>query len=337
MSTEQNKVVGSDARTVQLEAQGRERANAARPLTQVRDAIATRYPELFGDHEVNGRVVNVQKLIADFVQQFGRQFVEVLGAKRAFRELVAAGRARHGFADPDQVIEDADGNRLTVAQIRQGLLDNFRGVDSPVRWQLNERVAIPEETMRPGLQGTGPVADLTMGMGAINAGAYGATSWMWDWEDAGGPHEDKQYAAWRNLKQLLAGEWDDKRLVRTFPDGTQREYGINVKRGSWPVIFHRVPGMHLKNGEITVEGNPIPAVIPALIFHAVHNYDSQKEHGSGIYYYVPKLDTPEEALVVAKLLKALEEAIGVPRGTLKIELLNERGGLRQTKNSSCGW
>ena len=157
-------------------ARGCDSANAARPLTQVRDAIATRYPELFGDHEVNGRVATVEKLIADFVQQFGREFAKVLGAKRAFRELVAAGRARHGFADPDQVIEDADGNRLTVAQIRQGLLDNFRGVNSPVRRRLNERVPIPEGVMRPGLQGTGPVADLNMGMGAINAGAYGTAS-----------------------------------------------------------------------------------------------------------------------------------------------------------------
>ncbi len=30
-------------------------------------------------------------------------------------------------------------------------------------------------------------------------------------------------------------------------------------------------------------------MIPALIIHAVSNYDTQKKNGSGIYYYVPAL------------------------------------------------
>ena len=39
---------------------------------------------------------------------------------------------------------------------------------------------------------------------------------------------------------------------------------------------------------------------------------------------MPKIETWQEARLVATLLKRLEEAMGVTRGTLKIKMLNER-------------
>ena len=51
---------------------------------------------------------------------------------------------------------------------------------------------------------------------------------------------------------------------------------------------------------------------------------SQKKNGSGIYFYIPKLESWQEATLVGTLLKTIEEAIGVPRGTIKIKILNER-------------
>ena len=92
----------------------------------------------------------------------------------------------------------------------------------------------------------------------------------------------------------------------------------------WPTIFHRVPGLHLQNRQISLDGEQVPAIIPALLMHAVNNYDTQKSHGSGVYYYVPKIETWQEARLVSSLLKKVEEALGFPRGTLKIKMLNER-------------
>jgi malate synthase len=90
------------------------------------------------------------------------------------------------------------------------------------------------------------------------------------------------------------------------------------------VILHRVAGIHLRNRQMTLNGEPIPAIIPGLVIHALNNFESQKRNGSGIYYYIPKIETWQEARLVAKLLKGLEEAMGVKRGTLKIKMLNER-------------
>jgi malate synthase len=44
-----------------------------------------------------------------------------------------------------------------------------------------------------------------------------------------------------------------------------------------------------------------------------------------MYYYSPKIQTAQEALIVEKLLARLEGMIGVPPGTLKIKVLYEEG------------
>ena len=172
--------------------------------------------------------------------------------------------------------------------------------------------------MRPGLEGTGPAIDLGMAMSALNTGA---ASWMWDWEDAGGDFNDQLYRGWQNLADLLAHKWDGTPYVHPTK---QRTYTIDVPPEQWPTIFHRIPGLHLRNRQMSLEGQPVPAIAPALVIHALDNFESQRQNGSGIYYYVPKIETWQEARLVAALLKRLEEAMGLRRGTLKIKMLNER-------------
>src|ERR1043165_515039 len=103
-----------------------------------------------------------------------------------------------------------------------------------------------------------------MAMGALNSGA---ASWMFDWEDAGGDFRDQLYQAWRNLKQILAHEWDNKPFVhatKTAKDAkggvAPREYRITVPPSEWPTIFHRVPGLHLLNRQIALGGTEVPAM-----------------------------------------------------------------------------
>jgi malate synthase len=288
---------------------------------RLREDIAEGYPDLFGPKRVHGRTLDVNGLILSLTERFGPDFERVLAARREFLEQVAAGRARYAFADPSEPVEDADGLRRTAAQVRQGMLDHLRGRDTPDRWRLNATSPVPAEATRPGLQGTGPADDLGMAMGAINAGLHGAVSWMWDWEDAGNDFRDKFYRAWRNLKEILAGAWDDRPYLHPEKG---KSYAIRAPRAQWPTIFHRVPGLHLRNRQIARDGKNVPGIIPALVLHTLNNFDAARARGTGIYFYVPKIETPQEALLVARLLKALEEAVGCPRGTIKIEMLNER-------------
>ena len=284
----------------------------------IRPDIYEKHTSLFGDKTVNGRTVNVEDLIATMTRDTRDEFRQLLAARHAFQEQVARRERAYGFLPPDTKVADADGNATTVRDIRQGMLDGFFGRKTPHAWRLNASVPIPADTMTPGLEGTGPAIDLGMAMGALNTGA---ASWMWDWEDAGGDYKDQLYQAWENLRDLLAHKWVAKPYVHPTK---KREYKIELPPEKWPTIFHRVPGLHLENRQISIDGEQVPAMIPALVIHAVSNYDTQKAHGSGIYYYVPKVETWQEARLVAKLLKRLEEALGLARGTLKIKMLNER-------------
>ena len=189
-----------------------------------------------------------------------------------------------------------------MRDIRQGMLDGFFGRKTPHAWRLNPSVPIPKDTMTPGLEGTGPAIDLGMAMGALNTGA---ASWMWDWEDAGGDYKDQLYQAWENLRGLARAQVGREALrPPDEEEGGKPQYTIDLPPEKWPTIFHRVPGLHLQNRQISLDGEQVPAMIPALVIHAVNNYDTQKKNGSGVYYYVPKIETWQEARLVVEAAEA---------------------------------
>ncbi|HKY19768.1 MAG TPA: hypothetical protein VJM31_01000 [Vicinamibacterales bacterium] len=289
----------------------------------IRPDIYEKHRSLFGEKRVNGRRVHVEELIEQLTQDTKAEFRTLLSARHAFQEQVGRRERSYGFLAPETMIEDADGHTASVRDIRQGMLDGFFGRKTAHAWQLNTSVPIPKDTMTPGLEGTGPAIDLGMAMGALNTGA---ASWMWDWEDAGGDYKDQLYQGWENLRDLLAHAWNGKPYAHPTKKegGKPRQYTIDLPPEKWPTIFHRVPGLHLQNRQISLDGEQVPAMIPALVIHAVSNYDTQTKNGSGVYYYVPKIETWQEARLVSKLLKALEVALGLPRGALKIKMLNER-------------
>ena len=285
---------------------------------QIRPDIRAEYSSLFGQKTVNNRTVVVEDVIARLTEAVRGELPQLLAERLAFQEQVGRKAARYGFLPATEEVSDADGNRTTVAAIRRGLLDGFFGRRTADAWQLNPTVPIPADTMRPGLEGTGPAIDMGMAMGALNSGA---SQWMWDWEDAGGDYKDQLYRGWVNLADILAHKWDGKPYVHP---AKKRTYTIDTPPEKWPTILHRVAGIHLRSRQMTLDGEPVPAIVPGLVIHAVSNFESQKRNGSGIYYYIPKIETWQEARLVATLLKRLEEALGLQRGTLKIKMLNER-------------
>jgi malate synthase len=284
----------------------------------VRADILQKYSDLFGIKTVNGRQVNVENLIAQLTRATRGDFASLMQARHQLHNRVAHRQVQYEFLEPSIHVSDPDGNRATVADIRQGMLDAFFGRKTPKAWRVGATVPIPADVTRPGLEGTGPSIDLGMAFGALNSGA---SQWMWDWEDAGGDYKAQLYEAWTNLKAILAHQWDGKPYEHPKK---KRTYRIDTPKESWPTIFHRVAGLHLRNRQIFVDGQEVPAIIPGLVIHTLNNYESQKKNGSGIYFYIPKVESWQEAELVGVLLKMIEEAINVPRGTIKIKMLNER-------------
>src|SRR5204862_203480 len=85
------------------------------------------------------------------------------------------------------------------------------------------------------------------------------------------------------------------------------------------------PGIHVRFEQITVAGEPVPGVIAVVVLWTLNNYEALARAGTGVYFYIPKIQTPHEALIIEKLLSRLEGLVGVEPGAFKIKVLYEEG------------
>lgn len=301
----------------------------------IREDIFQEFPDLVGTKKVNGREINVEQTIAALTRELSPEIAAALTARRALLQSPVPVGKKYAWPMWDDAFEDgATGQSWTFRQIVQGLIDNFFGRDSEWRWRLNDEVPIPQDAhplTNPGLELTGPWHPLDMAFNALNSAA---PMNMPDFEDASPPHFRPDgtpanqpvavFAALQNAKEIFEGRWVD-RPYEVVKKGQKRAYKINRSPAQWPTRFGRPPGIHVRYDHIKVEGQPVPALIPITVIWTLNNYESLKGAGTGVYYYLPKIQTPQEALIVEKLLVRLEGVIGVPAGTFKIKVLYEEG------------
>jgi len=301
----------------------------------IREDILKKFPDLFGTKQVNGREVNVEQTITTLTRELGPEIAVALNARRELLASPAPVTKKYAWPKWDEAFEDpASRQPWTFRQIVQGMIDNFLGRDSKLRWRLNDEVPIPKDAhplTNPGLELTGPWHPLDMAFNALNSPAPVN---MPDWEDASPPHFQPDgtptnqpigiFAALQNAKDILEGKWTD-RLYEVVKKGQKRTYKINKPPSGWPTRFCRPPGNHVRFDYITVDGEPAPGLVAIATLWTFISYDLLKRAGTGVYFYIPKIQTPQEALILEKLLSRLEGMIGVPAGTIKIKVLYEEG------------
>ena len=306
----------------------------------IRNDILQKFPDLFGAKKVNGRDVNVQDAIATLTRELRPEIAAALSIRRELLQSPAPVREKYAWPKWDEKFQDpVSGGSWTYRQIVQGLIDNFLGHQSEWRWRLNDEVPIPKDAhplKNPGLELTGPWHPLDMAFNALNSPA---PMNMPDFEDAAPPHFQPDgtpanqpvgiFAALQNAKEIFAGVWNSK-PYEVVKKGKKREYRIAKPPAQWPTRFGRPPGIHINYDHVTVDGRPAPATIVVATLWAFNNFDTLKRSGSGVYFYIPKLQTPNEALIVEKILSRLESMIGVPAGTIKIKMLYEEGNAGRT-------
>ncbi len=301
----------------------------------IRADILQQFPGLFGKKTVNGRELDVDETITLLSREIDPAIAEALASRRAILAAPGSVTAKYAWPAWDESFEDPiSGKAWTYRQIVQGLVDNFLGRETPWRWRLNDQVAIPDHVhpgRNPGLELTGPWAPLDMAMNALNSPA---PMNMPDFEDASPPHFHPEsapagepvgvYAAMQNAKEIFAGNWDTK-PYEVSKKGKTRSYRIDRPPAQWPTRLARPPSIHLRYDHVTVDGKPAPATVVIAVLWALNNFDALRRAGSGTYFYIPKMQTPREALIVERLLSRIEELIGVPAGTLKAKMLYEEG------------
>ena len=306
----------------------------------VRSDILQKFPDLFGTKKVNGRDVNVEETITTLTRELRPAIAAALSARRELLESKAPVRDKYGWPRWEEKYEDPiSGKSWTFRQIVEGMIDNFLGRETKWRWRLNDEVAIPKDAhplRNAGLELTGPWQPLDMAFNALNSPA---PINMPDFEDAAPPHFTPEgtpsnqpvgiFAALENAKEILEGKWAS-RAYEVTKKGKKREYRINRPPSQWPTRFGRPPGIHIVYDHVTVDDQPAPAVVVIATLWVFNNFDALHGAGTGVYFYIPKLQTPAEALIVEKLLSRLEGIIGVAAGTFKIKVLYEEGNAGRT-------
>ena len=301
----------------------------------IRQDILDKFPDLFGTKKVNGREVDVYQTIATLTRELDPEIATALNARRALLASPAPVGTKYAWPRWDDTFEDpVSGQPWTFRQIVQGLIDNFLGRDTQWRWRLNDETPIPEHvhpSRNPGLELTGPWHPLDMAFNALNSPA---PMNMPDFEDASPPHFQPDgtpsnepvgiFAAMQNAKEIHEGRWTG-RPYEVVKKGKKRSYKIDRPPAQWPTRLARPPSIHVRYDHVTVDGMPAPGLVVITTLWLFNNHDALTRAGSGVYFYIPKLQTPREALIVEKLLSRLEGIIGVAPGTIKVKMLYEEG------------
>src|SRR5207249_4438132 len=116
------------------------------PAIMIRQDILERFPELFGTRTINGRTVNIEEAISEFARDLGPEIAAALTARRRLLSSPEAVREKYAWPKWDESFEDpVTGRQHTFRQIVQGLIDNFLGRDTDLRWRLNDEVPIPDD------------------------------------------------------------------------------------------------------------------------------------------------------------------------------------------------
>jgi malate synthase len=156
---------------------------------------------------------------------------------------------------------------------------------------------------------TGPT-DRKMLINALNSGAK---VFMADFEDANTP-------SWANMVGGQANLVDAIERTITFDSPDGREYRLNDQVA---VLLVRPRGWHLPEKHMLVDGEPVPGSLFDFGMYFFHNANRLVERGSGPYFYLPKLESHLEARLWNDVFVHAQEALGIPRGTIRATVLIE--------------
>jgi malate synthase len=136
---------------------------------------------------------------------------------------------------------------------------------------------------------------------------------MADFEDANAP-------LWENVVQGQANVQAAVRRTITHeaPDG--RTYRL---RDRVATLLVRPRGWHLVEKHLRLEGEPVSASLVDFGFFVFHNARELLARGSGPYCYLPKLESHHEARLWNDVFRAAQDALGIPRGTIRATVLIE--------------
>jgi malate synthase len=199
--------------------------------------------------------------------------------------------------------------RYRLARLRVGERPDFLVETRAVRESDWSVAPAPDDLQDRRVEITGPV-DRKMIINALNSGAK---VFMADFEDANAP-------LWQNVVEGQANVQDAVRRTITFDATDGRSYSL---RDRVATLLVRPRGWHLVEKHLRLDGEPVSASLVDFGLFVFHNARELLARGSGPYFYLPKLESHREARLWNDVFCAAQDALGIPRGTIRATILVE--------------
>ncbi len=195
------------------------------------------------------------------------------------------------------------------ADIRGGQRPTFLAETATIRAAAWSVAPAPQDLEDRRVEITGPV-DRKMVINALNSGAK---IFMADFEDSLAP-------TWANVIDGQANLQDAIRRQIDFstPEGKQYKLGDSVA-----TLVVRPRGWHLIEKHVTIKGEPLSASLFDFGLYFFHNARELIARKSGPYFYLPKMESHLEARLWNDVFVYAQEALGIPRGTIRATVLIE--------------
>ncbi len=212
-----------------------------------------------------------------------------------------------------------DGRRraLLEARVRRqrrfdaGALPDFRADTAAIRagdWTV---APIPAALQDRRVEITGPV-DPKMVINALNSGA---SCYMADFEDSTSP-------AWANLIQGQQALREAVAGTLEFTSEAGRRYAL-APEAERAVLIVRPRGWHLDEKHVLVDGARMSGALFDLGLFCFHSAQALAARDRGPYFYLPKLQSMEEAALWQDVLTHVEAVLGLATGQIKVTVLIE--------------
>lgn len=173
-------------------------------------------------------------------------------------------------------------------------------------WKIQN---IPEDLRDRRVEITGPV-ERKMVINALNSNVK---VFMADFEDSLSPSWEKLIDGQINLSDAINGDI-------SYTNEKGKVYQL---KSDPAVLIARVRGLHLDEKHVSLAGKNIPGGLFDFALYFFNNYQTLLKKGSGPYFYIPKLESWQEAKWWSDVFSAAEDAVSLPRGTIKATVLIE--------------
>ncbi|WP_035186584.1 malate synthase A [Alteribacter aurantiacus] len=196
-------------------------------------------------------------------------------------------------------------NRIDKGELPDFLQETAELRDS--EWKVDD---VPGPLQDRRVEITGPSGNKKMVINALNSGAR---VFMADLEDANAPTWENQLLGQVNLYEAIRRTIDFK-----APNG--KEYKLNDTTAT---LIVRPRGWHLNETAVEVDGVPMSGSLFDFGLYFYHNAKELLDRGLGPYFYLPKLESYQEARLWNDVFCFAQDELGIERGSIKATVLIE--------------